>query len=75
MKVEYGHTNKWRLSSIAVGEVFEYNNTLFLKTNELNTLNLERTCVCLENGLIMLLDEDSFVYKCEAKIVVEQIMQ
>jgi hypothetical protein len=71
MKIEYSHTNEWRLSSIAVGEVFEYDNTLFLKTNELATLNSERVCVCLENGLVMLIDETDFVYKCEAKIVVE----
>lgn len=70
MKIEYGHEIEWKLSSIAVGEVFEYDATLYLKTNELATLT-ERRCVCLENGIVTLFDEDEVVQKCEAKIVVE----
>lgn len=71
MKVEYSHEIEWKLSSIAVGEVFEYDATLYLKTNELATLNSEIICVCLENGLVTLFDKDEVVQKREAKIVVE----
>lgn len=71
MKIEYNYKDEGRLSSIAVGEVFEYDDRLFLKTDELSSLNSERICVCLEDGAIILVDETDFVHKREAKIVVE----
>ena len=52
-------------------EVFEFEGTLLLKTNKLDYSTGERICVCLENGLIEILNEEDFVYKCEAKIVVK----
>ena len=71
MKIEYNCKDDDRLSSIEVGEVFEYDDRLFLKTDELSSLNSERICVCLEDGTIMLIDETDVVRKREMKIVVE----
>lgn len=71
MKIEYNYKDDDRLSSIEVGEIFEYDDRLFLKTEELSSLNSERICVCLEDGSIILIDETDIVRKRNAKVIVE----
>lgn len=69
MKIERGNTNSWRLSSIAIGEVFEYKDVLYLKTNEL--IDNRRTCVRLVDGYIDWFVEETFVSKVISKVVIE----
>ena len=70
MKIVRSNTTSLRLSSIAEGEVFEYKDVLYLKTDKL--VGNRRACIRLEDGHIdWLEEEESFVYKREAKMVVE----
>lgn len=69
MKIEYGNIKAQSLSSIEVGDVFEYNNTLYLKTDEY--VDNSRTCVRLGDGHIVAFLDECFIYKHEAKVVIE----
>jgi hypothetical protein len=69
MKIERGNANAYRLSSLSKGTAFEYNNALYLKTSYI--VNDMRTCVRLEDGYVEWFEEDVFVYKYEAKVVVK----
>lgn len=69
MKIEHSNTHSWRLSSIKIGEIFEYDNVLYLKTDEF--VDNRRTCVRLGDGHIDWFVDEAFVYKHEAKVVVE----
>lgn len=69
MKIVHSNTTSLRLSSIAEGEVFEYKDVLYLKTDEL--VENRRTCIRLGDGHVDWFVEDCFVYKREAKVVLE----
>lgn len=69
MKIERGKIETQRLSSFMEGEVFEYNNAFYLKTDE--SIDDMRTCVNLKDGKMRWFAEDSFVYRHEAKIIIE----
>jgi hypothetical protein len=57
------------ISSIEEGEVFEYDNVLYLKTDEV--VEGRRTCVRLVDGHVDWFVEELFVYKRVAKVIVE----
>ena len=57
------------ISSIEEGEVFEYGNVLYLKTDEV--VEGRRTCVRLVDGHVDWFVEELFVYKRVAKVIVE----
>lgn len=69
MKIVRSNTNSCRLSSIADGDVFEYKDVLYLKTDK--PFENGRACIRLEDGHMDWLEEESLVYKREAKVVVE----
>ena len=69
MKIVRSNTDSWRLSSIEAGEVFEYNNVLYLKTDEV--VEGRRTCIRLKDGHVDWFVEEVFVYKRVAKVVVD----
>ena len=70
MKIERSNTNSLKLSSIEDGEVFEYDNVLYLKTD--TVVDGGRTCVRLEDGHVDWFVEDKlFVYKRVARMAVE----
>lgn len=69
MKIERNNAYPLRLSSIEIGEVFEYNNVFYLKTDELS--ESRRTCVNLQDGCIDHFVDEITVYKREAMVVVE----
>ena len=69
MKIVHSNVNSWMLSSIAVGGVFEYDNALYLKTDEF--VGNKRVCVRLGDGHIGWFDEECFIYKSKAKVVLE----
>lgn len=67
--VHSNNTNSWSLFSLAEGDVFEYKDVLYLKTDE--HVGNRRTCVRLGDGHIVGFIEEAFVYKREAKVVLE----
>ena len=70
MKIVRSNTNSWKLSLIEDGEVFEYDNVLYLKTDEV--VEGRRTCIRLEDGHVdWFVDDKLFVYKRVTKVVVE----
>ncbi len=69
MKIERVNADSRRLSSLENGEVFEYQTNLWLKTNEV--IDGTITCVRLEDGHIDWFVEKCFVYKRDAKVVIE----
>lgn len=69
MKIERSNANSWRLSLIEDGGVFEYNNVLYLKTDEV--VDDRRTCIRLADGHVDWFVEELFVYKRVAKVIVE----
>ena len=69
MKIVRSNTNSWRLSLIEDGEVFEYANDVWLKTDEV--VDDRRVCIRLTDGHVDWFVEELFVYKRVAKVIVE----
>ena len=67
MKIE--NEKRHKLFFIKTGEVFEYNDIFYLKTNKI--VGTKRTCVALDEGIIAEFDENDFVYKCETTVIIE----
>lgn len=73
MKIEHKN-KKVRMNEIAVGRCFEYDNTLYIKTEvtrDGSCGNRETSCVDLENGYVCWF-EDIDVTPVNAKVVIEK---
>lgn len=69
MRIENAYYQLSSITKLAEGDVFEFDDILYLKTNDITDNKI--TCVALEGGQINLFKENTLVFKRQAKVVIE----
>lgn len=67
MIIEYNYDNMERFSDIGCGDVFEYNNTFYMKIEIPKNLN---NALDLDDGHVLFFDDSKWVKPVDCKLVI-----